>query len=364
MKITEIIETIEEFAPLSYQEAYDNAGLLVGDRMATCTGVLLCLDVIEAVVEEAIRKKCNLIIAHHPIIFSGLKSLTGKNYIERTILKAIKNDIAIYACHTNLDNVRLGVNNMIADKLGLINRKILEPKKKLLKKLYTYVPEKNKDVLLNALFEAGAGNIGNYSECSYSVCGTGTYKGNHQSHPTIGKKNVRSTESEQKIEVIFPFHLEKKILTALFKNHPYEEVAYEIITLDNYYQEVGAGMIGELKTPMKEQDFLALLKVKMKTKCIRHTTFRKKKISKIALCGGAGSFLLPNAITQQADIFITGDFKHHQFFDADNQIIIADIGHFESEQFTVQLFNKIISIKFPTFAVQISTINTNPINYI
>lgn len=363
MKIAEIIQTIEDFAPISYQEPYDNSGLLIGDRLADCTGVLICLDAIEPVIDEAIAKKCNLVVAHHPIIFSGLKKITGKNYIERVIIKAIKYDIAIYACHTNLDNVRLGVNNMIADKLGLKSRKILEPKPGILKKLYTYVPEANRDALLDALFAAGAGNIGNYSECSFGTEGTGTFKGNEHSNPVIGKKKVRSIEPEIKIEVIFPMYLESKILKVLKENHPYEEVAYELISLDNSYQDVGSGMIGELDTAVTEKDFLDFLKVKMKTKCIRHTALLKKKIKRVALCGGAGSFLLPKAIAQQADIFITGDFKYHQFFDADNQIIIADIGHYESEQFTAQLFNKIISEKFPIFAVQISTINTNPINY-
>lgn len=363
MKIAEIIQTIEEFAPISYQEVYDNAGLLVGDKMADCTGVLICLDAIEAVIDEAIAKKCNLVVAHHPIVFSGVKKITGKNYIERVIIKAIKNDIAIYTCHTNLDNVKLGVNNIIADKLGLQNRKILDPKSGILKKLYTYVPAVAKDALLNALFAAGAGNIGNYSECSYSVDGVGTFKGNEHSNPVIGEKNKRSTEPEHKIELIFPDYKESKILQALKASHPYEEVAYEVITLDNVYQDIGSGMIGELENPVSETDFLASLKVKMNTACIRHTALLNKKIQKVALCGGSGSFLLPKAISQQADIFISGDFKYHQFFDADNQIIIADIGHYESEQFTAQLFNKIISEKFPTFAVQISTINTNPINY-
>lgn len=363
MKIAEIIQTIEDFAPLSYQESYDNAGLLIGDKMSTCTGVLICIDVLEAVLDEAIRKKCNLIVAHHPIIFSGLKKINGNNYIERVVLKAIKNDIAIYACHTNIDNVHNGVNAIIADRLGLINRRVLLSSKNVLKKLYTYVPEVNKAMLMDQLFAAGAGNIANYSECSFSVAGVGTFKGNAQSNPVLGKKNVRSVEAEHKIEVIFPKHLESKIIKTLLHYHPYEEVAYEVISLDNHYQQIGSGMIAELKTAMPTKAFLAMLKQEMKAKCIRHTSLVKKKIKRVALCGGAGSFLLPNAIAQEADIFISGDFKYHQFFDADNQIIIADIGHFESEQFTVQLFNKIISEKFPTFAVRISTINTNPINY-
>jgi len=364
MKIAEIIQTIEDFAPISYQESYDNAGLIVGDKLADCTGVLICLDAIEAVIDEAIDKKINLVVAHHPIVFSGLKKIVGKNYIERVIIKAIKNDIAIYACHTNLDNVKLGVNNIIADKLGLINRKVLEPKKGILKKLYTYVPKDNKDNLLNALFAVNAGNIGNYSECSFSVDGVGTFKGNEDSNPKVGERNIRSTEAESKIEIIFPNYLEAKILRTLKENHPYEEVAYEVISLDNAFQDVGSGLIGELDNAIEGVDFLHQLKDKMQAKCIRHTQLLNKPIKKVALCGGAGSFLLSSAISQKADIFITGDFKYHQFFDADNQMVIADVGHYESEQYTSQLFNKIISEKFPTFAVQISTINTNPVNYI
>ncbi|MEZ5053826.1 MAG: Nif3-like dinuclear metal center hexameric protein [Chitinophagales bacterium] len=364
MKIAEIIQTIEDFAPLAYQESYDNAGLLIGNKNTECSGVLICLDALEAVIDEAIAKKFNLVVAHHPIIFSGLKKITGKNYIERVVIKAIKHDIAIYACHTNLDNVRLGVNNKIADSLGLKNRKILAPKNGLLKKLFTYVPTIHKEKLLNALFAAGAGNISNYSECSFSTDGIGTFKGNEQSNPYIGKKMERSYEPESKIEVIFPKNIEQKIRRTLLENHPYEEVAYEIISLDNTYQEIGSGLLGELEKPVAEKEFLSFLKQKMKTQCIRYTALRKRKIRHVAVCGGAGSFLLDTAIAQQADIFITADFKYHQFFDADNQILIADIGHYESEQFTAQLFNKIISEKFPTFAVQISTINTNPINYI
>jgi dinuclear metal center YbgI/SA1388 family protein len=363
MKIADIIQTIEDFAPISYQEPYDNAGLLVGDKMAECSGVLICLDAIEAVIDEAIRKKYNLVVAHHPIIFSGLKKITGKNYIERTIIKAIRHDIAIYACHTNLDNVQLGVNHIIADRLGLANRKILDPKKGILKKLYTYTPSSATEHVLNGLFCAGAGRIGNYSECSFKLAGQGTFKGNDLSNPVIGIKNKRHNVKEDKIEVIFPDYMEINILKKLREVHPYEEIAYEVIILDNVHQEVGSGLIGDLNKPVDESKFLDFVKKKMKTACVRHTALREKKIQRVALCGGSGSFLLPKAIAQQADVFITGDFKYHQFFDADNQIIIADIGHYESEQFTSQLFNRIISEKFPTFAVQISAINTNPINY-
>jgi dinuclear metal center YbgI/SA1388 family protein len=364
MKIKEIIESIEEFAPLSYQESYDNAGLIVGDKNLECSGALLCLDAVEAVLDEAIRLGYNLVIAHHPIVFTGLKKITGRTYVERVILKAIKNDIAIYAAHTNLDNVLNGVNKQLADKLGLQNCRILAPKKNILKKLYTYITPEHQEALKNALFTAGAGNIGHYSECSFTSPGTGTFKGDETTTPFLGEKNSRSHASEVKIEVVFPAYLENRILSALFQHHPYEEVAYEVIALDNAFQDVGSGLIGELEKPVPEQEFLAHLKDKMQTACIRHTRLRGKPIHKVAVCGGAGSFLLGDAIGQGADIFITGDFKYHQFFDADNQIIIADVGHYESEQFTPQLFHTILTNKFPIFAVRISGINTNPINYL
>jgi dinuclear metal center YbgI/SA1388 family protein len=363
MKIAEIIETIEDFAPLSYQETYDNAGLIVGDKTVECTGIIICLDAVESVIDEAIAAGCNLVVAHHPIIFSGLKKITGKNYIERTIIKAIKNDIAIYASHTNLDNIRYGVNHRIADKLGLTGRNVLEPKKGVLKKLYTYVPEENKESLLNALFGAGAGNIGNYAECSFSVGGTGTFKGNEQSNPKVGERLVRSRETEQKVEVIYPQHLQSQVLKALFDNHPYEEVAYEILSLDNMYQDIGSGMTGTLESPMDEKAFLSFLKRRMHTGCIRHTRLLQKPVQKVAICGGAGSFLLQAAIHAGADIFITADFKYHQFFDADNRIVIADIGHYESEQFTAEIFFDLLTESFPNIHISVTKQPTNPVLY-
>ena len=364
MKINDVIHIIESIAHRSYQESYDNAQLIVGDKNATVKGVLLCLDSTEAILDEAIAKGCNLVIAHHPIVFSGLKSLTGKNYIERTIIKAIKHDIAIYACHTNLDNVHLGVNAKIAEKLNLQHPQILAPKKGKLKKLYTYVPETHIEVLKNALFETGAGQIGNYSECSFTTSGKGTFRGNNDSNPVLGNKNERANEAELKLEILFESHLEGKILSTLKKNHPYEEVAYEIISLENNHQNIGSGMIGNLLKPMKAMDFLHLLKSTMKTNCIRYTKLLNKPIEKVAVCGGSGSFLLNAAIVKEADIFITGDYKYHQFFDADGQIIIADIGHYESEQYTIDLFHDLLKEKMVNFALHKTEINTNPINYL
>lgn len=364
MKIQQILEVIEALAPPLYQEHYDNARLLTGRPEWEVTKALLTLDATEAVVREAVEKRCNLIIAHHPIIFGGLKKLTGSNYVERAVILAVKNDIAIYAAHTNLDNMLAGVNDMICEKLGLIRRKILSPSPGALKKLYTFVPHADAEKVRQALFDAGAGNIGNYSEASFNAAGTGTFRGNEQTNPYVGEKGVAHHEPETKIEVIFPKHLEKRILKSLFSNHPYEEVAYDIISLDNANQEIGSGMIGELDKPVDEMEFLRRISRQMKAEGIRYTALSGKPVTKVAVCGGAGSFLLKDAIRAGAEMFISADFKYHEFFDADNQIVIVDIGHFESEQYTVDIFYKILTEKFPTFAPLKSESRTNPINYL
>jgi dinuclear metal center YbgI/SA1388 family protein len=363
MNLNEIIFEIEKFAPLSYQESYDNCGLLIGNNNAEITGAILTLDCVEETINEAIRKKCNLIIAHHPIIFGGIKKITGSNYVERTIIKAIQNNIAIYVCHTNLDNVLHGVNKKIANKLDLINTSILAPKKTILKKIVTFVPNTHLEIVRNNLFNAGAGNIGNYDSCSFSIEGIGSFKGNENSNPFVGEKEKLSLEKETRIELIFEAINETKIITALKQNHPYEEVAYDIYLLENEYQNVGSGMVGYLKNPMPEKEFLELLKQVFKLKSIKHTCFLNKPIQKIALCGGSGKFLLKNAISSKSDVYISSDFKYHEFFDAENKILVADIGHYESEQFTPEIFYEIISKKFPNFASYLTETNTNPVNY-
>jgi dinuclear metal center YbgI/SA1388 family protein len=363
MQIKQIINCLESFAPIPLQESYDNSGLITGDAEDELKGALISLDVTEAVVEEAINKNCNLIIAHHPIIFKGLKKLTGKNYVERVVIKAIRNHIAIYAIHTNLDNVQKGVNKKIADKIGLLNTRILATKKNLLQKLVTFVPVSHTIELLKALSEAGAGNIGNYKNCSFRVLGTGTFEPNEDANPTIGEKNKLEEVQEDRIEVIFPAHSESKILTALKMAHPYEEVAYYLHNLVNENQEVGSGMIGELSSPMEATDFLNLLKEKMQLKTLKITSLLDNPIRKIALCGGAGSFLLPQAIASGADVFISSDFKYHDFFDAENKIIIADIGHYESEVFTKDLIYELLNKYFTNIALNLSETVTNPISY-
>jgi dinuclear metal center YbgI/SA1388 family protein len=364
MKIKDITDYLETIAPLSYQESYDNSGLLVGDKNQTLKGALITLDVTEEVLDEAIAKKCNLIIAHHPIIFGGLKRLTGRNYVERIVIKAIKSNIALYAIHTNYDNVLSGVNAKIADKLGLTNTQILVPKKQLMRKLQTFVPVGDLERVSAAVFAAGGGNIGNYSQAGFSTSGVGTFKGNEKSKPAIGKANQLEKVEEMKFETIFPAYLENKIMSALLAAHPYEEVAYDIISLENKNQQVGSGLIGELKKPLKIMTFLKNLKKNMKTDCVRYTAPIGRMVQKVAVCGGAGSFLLGDALAAGADVFVTGDFKYHEFFSAENQLTIADIGHYESEQFTKDLILQHLSEKFPIIAAQISETNTNPIKYL
>jgi len=363
MTVRDIIQSLEHWAPAEYQEGYDNARLIVGDPNAKVEQVLCTLDCTEEVVREAIEKGCQLIVAHHPIVFGGLKSLTGKNYVERTVMMAIKNDVSIYAIHTNLDNVWTGVNRKIGEKLGLQDLKILSPKKEVLLKLFTFVPHASLESVRNALFAAGAGSIGDYDHCSFGQEGAGTYRGNEDTNPAIGTPGSDHTEPETKLEVVLPIHLQRQVVAALIQAHPYEEVAYDLIRLENMYPRLGSGMVGELTTETAMSSFMKDVSKSFKLKALRHTPILKQKIKKIAFCGGAGRFLLPDAIASGADVFITSDVKYHEFFDADGKIVIMDIGHFESEQFTPELIKEYLDEKFPTFAVLLSEAGTNPVHY-
>jgi len=364
MIVNDIINYLEEIAPLDYAEDFDNVGLLVGDKNNEITGILVTLDTLEAVVDEAIQKNCNLIISFHPIIFKGLKKINGNSYVERVVIKAIQNNINIFAIHTALDNALQGVNNIICDALGLKNKQILLPQQGTIKKLTTYVPKKNANQLRTALFNAGAGNIGNYDHCSFNIEGLGTYRGNESSNPTIGKVGVLHTEEETLVSVTFHKHLESKILNALFKTHPYEEVAFEVTTLDNYNQNIGMGMIGELENETDAEEFLQFVKSKMKASCIRHSKIIKKTIKKVAVLGGSGSFAIQAAKSAKADILVTSDLKYHDFFTSENEIILADIGHYESEQYTKNFLADYLLKKITNFAVVLSTTNTNPVKYL
>jgi len=361
--VNEICRLIEQYAPPALQESYDNSGLLVGNPDAEATGALLCIDVTENVVNEAIALGCNLIISHHPCIFNGIKKITGSDETQRIVIQAIKNNINIFAAHTNIDCAANGVSAKMAQKLNLQNVKPLAPREKSLMKLVTFVPTDFAEKVRNALFEIGAGMIGNYDLCSYNSEGYGTFRANENTNSFVGKKGEFHKENEVRIETVFPFYLKNKIENILLSSHPYEEPAYDFYLLENQWNTTGFGAVGDLSKPMITENFLEKIKNIFNVPTIRHTDICKKEIRRVALCGGAGSFLIKNAKKSGADIFITGDIKYHDFFLADNQLIIADIGHYESEQFTKEIFYEIIQKNFPTFAVRISKIKTNPIIY-
>lgn len=362
--IRDVVSYLESFAPPAYQEGYDNAQLLVGNPEEEVKGILCTLDATEEVVKEAVEKNCNLIVAHHPILFKGLKSLTGKNYVERTIIEAIRHQVAIYAIHTNLDHVIGGVNSKICEKIGLKNTRILAPKTHTLSKLVTFIPTSDTKKVMQSLFDTGAGQIGEYKNCSFRITGTGSFLPSENTNPTLGERGKLHEETEDRVEIMFPSYLSNKVIGTLKKNHPYEEVAYYLHTLENENQEVGAGMVGELPEDMQGVDFLVQLKKSMNLQVIKHTAISKRKIKKVAVCGGAGIFLLGAAKKAGADVFITSDVKYHEFFDADNQIIIADIGHYESEFFTKELLKNRLLQNFSNIALYLSNAVTNPVSYL
>lgn len=364
MKLAEIISYLEEIAPLSLQESYDNSGLLIGSAEWNINKALLTLDITSEVIEEAIEQKCELIIAHHPLIFKGLKRITGANDVEKSIIKAIKADIAIYAIHTNLDNVYNGVNNLLASKLGLKNLQILSKKKQLLKKIVTFCPIAHVELVRQAIFDAGAGNIGNYDQCSFNLQGFGTFRGDANTQPFAGKPEIMHQEDEIRIETIVPAFLVNKTIKALIEAHPYEEVAYDIYPLENTINTVGSGMIGELAHPVSATDFLKMTKDILGCQYIKHNKLIDRKVKRVAVCGGSGSFLIEDAYHAKADIFVTGDIKYHDFYDHLGLMTIADAGHFETEQGTKELLEGLLTKKFPNFALRISKKNVNPVSFL
>ncbi|TNE30556.1 MAG: Nif3-like dinuclear metal center hexameric protein [Bacteroidetes bacterium] len=363
MRVKDITQFLDSMAPPAYQESYDNSGLLVGDANAEIESAIISLDVTEEVVREAIEKGAGLIVSHHPIIFGGLKRLTGKNYVERTVMLAIRHGIALYAIHTNLDNVSHGVNAKLCEVLGLENTRILAPKAGILRKLVTFVPKSHTEEVVSALFAAGAGHVGAYDQCSFRSEGVGTFRGGEGTDPFVGVPGERHEEIEERVEVILPVDRTKTVLAALFEAHPYEEVAWDLFQLENELLEVGSGMIGTLPKEMSTEAFLAHLK-KSVGGVVRFTRPLSDTVKTIAVCGGSGSFLLKNAMAAKADVFVTADYKYHQFFDAEDRIVIADIGHFESEQFTIDLLYDAVHEKFPNFATFQTAVKTNPILYL
>lgn len=361
MKIKHIVEALEAWAPRSLQEDYDNCGLQTGDPNAEVDSALVCLDCTEEVVEEAVRHGCGLIISHHPVIFKGLKSLVAKTYVERTVLAALRHGIALYAMHTNLDNVASGVNAEIANRLGLKPLQVLDPKAGQFRKLVVFVPLSHVEVVRTALFSAGAGHIGNYSECSFGAEGSGTFLAGDGADPFVGKAHERHTEQEVRLEVIYRTWNEAMVLTAMQTAHPYEEVAFDVFPLLNKDADTGSGLLGEWEKPLEEREFLDRLKTVFGLRNLRHTRLLGRPVQRVALCGGSGAFLLSRAKALKADAFITGDLKYHQYFDADGDLLLADIGHYGSEQFTMHLVQRRLGEVFPTFAVRLTETVTDPI---
>ncbi len=364
MKLSEVIAVFETVAPPAYQEPYDNAGLVTGNGDLEVTAALLCIDVTEDIISEAMRMGANLIISHHPVLFHSLKSITGKNQTERILITALSHNIALYSVHTNLDNIYGGVNQKICQKLDLQHLKILLPLPDGLRKLVTYVPLAHASGVRQALFDAGAGNIGAYDSCSFSSEGRGSFRAPEGTNPFTGEIGKLHFEEETRIETVFPAILKSRIVAALLKAHPYEEVAYDIFPLDNSYDRAGSGMIGELREPLEIMDFLNRVKETFGCRVLRYSPLVRNTIRKVAVCGGSGSFLIPKAIAAGADVFITGEVKYHQFFDAEKHLVIVDTGHYESERFTIEIFYEILIKNLPNFAVHFSSINTSPINYL
>ncbi len=364
LKIKDILKEIERYAPLPLQEGFDNAGVQVGDANQAVTGVLLCLDVTEEVLDEALEKACNLIIAHHPLAFKPFKSLTGASYVERCMMKACKHDLVIYAAHTNLDNALGGVNYRLAELIGLRNVRVLSPLRGALLKLVTFVPEAHAEIMRNTLFNAGAGSIGNYDACSYNSLGDGTFRAQEGCHPFCGEVGELHVEKEVRIEMILPAFKKASVMRALLSVHPYEEPAFDFYPLSNTWDQVGSGVVGELPEEEDELSFLLRIKDLFDVGCVKHSRFTGRPIREVALCGGSGAFLVKDAIAYGADVFITGEAKYNDFYDVEDHILLAVIGHYESEICTKDIFYDIISKKFPTFAVHFSNVNSNPVNYL
>jgi dinuclear metal center YbgI/SA1388 family protein len=367
--VKDMTRALEVAAPLAYQESYDNAGLQCGDPAAEITGVLIALDCTPAVVAEAVRRGCNVVLCHHPVIFRPLKRLTGQGLVEQTIMAALRAGVAIYAAHTNLDNVRQGVNAKLAEKLGLVNTRILAPQTGTLARLSTYVPlgpagdPSLADSVLQALYAAGAGQVGNYQACSFQTTGHGTFTPSAGAQPTLGAVGQPECVAETKLEVLLPLHRQAAVLAALRQAHPYEEVAYELVRLENQHQDVGAGLVGELPAPLGPAEFRQLLKAALRVPVVRHTAF-EREIKKVALCGGAGSFLTGAALGAGADAYVTADVKYHEFFAPEGRLMLCDVGHFESEQFTGEIFRDLLLGTFGrTFAVLFAETPTNPVFY-
>lgn len=364
MKLSEISNFLESSIPLDYQEDWDNSGIQVGSPDLDISGVIISLDVTEEVIDEAIENGCNLVLSHHPLIFKGIKKITGQTAVERIIATCIRHNIAVYSAHTNLDMVSNGVSHKMARKLGLVKISVLQTLKNRLMKLVTFIPENYLEGVADAIFDAGAGVIGKYDKCGFSANGTGSFRAGENTRPFTGEQGILHYEKEVRFETVFPRHLKEKVIRALVSTHPYEEVAYDVYSLENDNIDAGLGCIGEFAEPLEETVFLNKLKSVFMVGSIRHSGLRGKPIKTVAVCGGSGASLVNAAIRHGADAFITGDIKYHAFQEVDNRLLLVDCGHYETEKSSAEILHEMITKKFPNFAVRFSKMNVNPINYL
>lgn len=361
IQIKEILGHLDTLAPFKYTESFDNTGLLIGDSNQSVTKALICLDVTDQVIDQAIAEGYDLIIAFHPLIFKGLKSIGTQDRVGRCVTRLIRHDIALIAIHTNLDKSMQGVNQMISQKIGLDAMRFLMPEQTM-SKLVTYVPHAHVDVVRESLIQAGAGQIGEYGGCSFSSLGEGTFIPSKNSNPYVGEKEKMHREAEARLEMLVPHHLKSKAVQSLLAAHPYEEVAYDLYPVEVGGSIAGMGMVGELAKPMSPKAFLSHLQTVFGTPNIRYSAYNKQ-IQTVAVLGGSGAFALGAAMGCGADALVTADLKYHDFFIPQEQLMLIDIGHFESEQFTLQILKDYLSKKIINFAFDLTSVNTNPVCY-
>ena len=359
MIIEELTTFIEDKFPLSQQESYDNCGLIVGDPKKTVKKVLLALDCTEQVIKEAKLKKADVIITHHPLMFSSINKLTANDYEGSLIIKLIKSDIALYAVHTNLDNSINGINKYLALKLGLKNLQILVGKEKTFKKIITFVPKAYSQKVITALSAAKAGNIGLYSHCAFVTEGSGCFKPEKGAKPFLGELSKINQVEEVKLEMVFASENQKMIENSLKKAHPYEQPAFDIIELANPNPDIGAGIYGDLPAQINTAEFLKLVKTKLNLSYIRQSNSAKKFISKVAICSGAGFFVFEQAKRLNVDALVTSEIKHHEFLAAENNILLCDIDHHEGEIAAVNILDQILQ-KLENIDTLISKHNLSP----
>lgn len=362
--LKEIANCFEAMAPLSHQESYDNSGIQLGEPDKQIDSALVTLDLNEQVAEEAIRLGVDLIVTHHPLIFKPLKQISGATPTERMVIGCLRHDIAVYACHTNLDASPQGVSHYLARKLGITNGTLLEPRQGLFTKLVVYIPAHAFPKVREALFQAGAGTMGDYEQCGFSAHGLGSFLPGKETHPYVGTPEQFHEEPEVRFETLFPSRLKKRVVEALMASHPYEEPAFDLFPLLNASNDAGFGWVGNLPEPLSAGHFLEKLKEKLACGALRYSTPPSRPIQKVAICGGSGSDLLGLAIAAGADAFVTADLKYHAFQAAEGALLLVDAGHYETEQFTKELFYDVLTKKFNNFAVHISKVKTNPINYL